>query len=134
MSSKGSAAVAALVSLAVLVVLGVAGAVMMQTETAATKNFCEGIAAQAIAEAGLRRAIVVLYKNGEPNGLSESLVRETFAGSYRIASLPEGTRLRVRSVGTVGDARRTASVLVTVEWKETGGQLNRQIQIVSYSN
>lgn len=126
--------VAALISLASVLVLGLTVASLMKTETAATKNFCDGIAAQAVAEAGLRRAIVVLYKNGEPNGLSESLTGDPDWGLYQVSTQAEGTRLRIRSTGRVGEARRICSALLAVEWSSATGQGDRQIQILSYSN
>ena len=82
-SGRGAAAVAALVSLSLLLFLGTALARLMKIEADATQNFREGIAAQYIAEAGLRRAIVVLYNNGNPHGLGELVRRDGFAGQYQ---------------------------------------------------
>ena len=78
---RGSAAVVALVSLSLLVCMGTVLARLMKIEADATQNFREGIAAQSIAEAGLRRAIVVLYNNGNPHGLAETIRRQSLVGT-----------------------------------------------------
>lgn len=106
---------------------------LLQTETASTVNFREGIAAQCIAEAGLRRAIVVLYNNGNPDGLAETVKRDFFAGQYLVATSAEGTLLRVRSVGIVGGARRSASVLVRLEMESSPGEPMMEMTIISWS-
>ena len=105
----------------------------MKIEADATQNFHEGIAAQCIAEAGLRRAIVVLYNNGNPHGLVETFQRPPFVGQYRLSTSDEGGLLRLRSVGNVGGARRTASVLVRL----TPGAANEpspELTILSWNN
>ena len=130
---RGSAAVAALVSLSLLVCMGTVLARLMKIEADATLNFREGIAAQSIAEAGLRRAIVVLYNNGNPHGLVETFQRPPFVGQYRLSTSDEGGLLRLRSVGNVGGARRTASVLVRL----TPGAANEpspELTILSWNN
>ena len=132
-TERGSAAVAALIALSLFVFLGMALARLLQTETAATINFREGIAAQCIAEAGLRRAIVVLYKNGNPDGLAETVRREYFAGQYLVSTSAEGGLLRVRSVGIVGGARRSASVLVKLGLEPSPGEPMLELTIVSWS-
>ena len=106
--------VAAIVALSILACLGGTLAPLLRTESAATQNFLAGNAAQWIAEAGLRRALVVLYKNGNPHGLAESLNRDSFSGSYRIVTSAEGSALRVRSNGKAGSASRSVSALVSV--------------------
>ena len=106
----------------------------MKIESDSTKNFCEGIAAQAVAEAGVRRALVVLYNNGNPNGLSETLTRGSFAGSYRIVTAPEGTSLRVRSSGKVGSAARSVSVLVAAAVAPAPGESFVELAILSWDN
>lgn len=132
--NKGSAAIAALLALSVLLCLGGGLAGLMKTEADATKNFCEGIAAQGLAEAGVRRALVVLYNNGNPNGLSETVNRDSFAGSYQIVTFVEGTALRVRSSGKVGSARRSASVLVAVALDPTPGDPLAEMTILSWGD
>ncbi len=132
--NKGSAAIAALVSLSILLCLGGGLASLMKTETEATKNFCEGIAAQGLAEAGVRRALVVLYNSGTPNGLTETVKRDSFAGSYQIVTNVEGSALRVRSSGKVGSARRSASVLVSVALDPTPGEPLAELTILSWGN
>lgn len=132
-TERGSAAVAALVALSILVCLGMALARLMQTETSATKNFREGIAAQSIAEAGLRRAIVVLYNNGNPDGLAETIKRDFFAGQYLVSTSAEGGLLRVRSVGIVGGARRGVSVLVKLGLESSPGEPMLELTILSWS-
>lgn len=106
--------IAAIVALAILACLGGTLAPLLRTEMAATQNFLEGNAAQWLAEAGLRRALVVLYKNGNPHGLAETLNRDSFSGSYRIVTSAEGSALRVRSNGKAGSASRSVSALVSV--------------------
>ena len=113
-SRSGSAMVATIVALSIPACLGGTLAPLLRTEIAATQNFLAGNAAQWIAEAGLRRALVVLYKNGNPHGLAESLNRDSFSGSYRIVTSAEGSALRVRSNGKAGSATRSVSALVSV--------------------
>ena len=132
-TERGSAAVAALVVLSLFVCLGMALARLLQTETASTINFRDGIAAQGIAEAGLRRAIVVLYNNGNPDGLAETVRREFFIGQYLVSTSEEGGFLRVRSVGIVGGARRSASVLVRLELDPSPGEPMLELTILSWS-
>ena len=130
---RGSAAVVALVSLSLLVCMGTVLARLMKIEADATQNFREGIAAQSIAEAGLRRAIVVLYNNGNPDGLAETVRREFFAGQYLVSTSEEGGFLRVRSVGIVGGARRSASVLVRLELEPSPDEPMLELTILSWS-
>ena len=132
-TERGSAAVAALVVLSLFVCLGMALARLLQTETASTINFRDGIAAQGIAEAGLRRAIVVLYNNGNPHGLGELVRRDGFAGQYQLSTIAEAGGLRLRSVGNVGAARRTASVLVRLTPSAAVGS-PPELTILSWSN
>ena len=113
-SKNGSATVATIVSLTILLWLGSMLARMAKTETDTAINFRDGIAAQYMAEAGLRRSLVVLYNSNSPDGLTENISRDSLAGSYRITTIAEGTALRVRSVGQVGAAKRSASVLVEI--------------------
>lgn len=112
LDDKGSATVAAVVSLALLVCIGCMVARLMKTEIDSTISFRNGISAQYVAEAGLRRALVVLYRDRYLHELSESVIHDSFSGSYSVMTAAEGTDLRVRAVGTVGNASRTASVLV----------------------
>ena len=86
---RGSAAVVALVSLSLLVCMGTVLARLMKIEADATQNFREGIAAQSIAEAGLRRAIVVLYNNGNPHGLAETIRRQSLSVSTGCQPAPK---------------------------------------------
>ena len=113
-SGGGSAMVAAIVALAILACLGGTLAPLLRTEIAATQNFLAGNAAQWLAEAGLRRALVVLYKNGNPHGLAETLNRDSYSGSYQIVTSTEGSALRVRSNAKVGSAARSVSALVVM--------------------
>lgn len=133
-TERGSAAVAALVVLSLFVCLGMALARLLQTETASTINFRDGIAAQGIAEAGLRRAIVVLYNNGNPHGLAETIRRQSLVGQYRLSTSAEAGLLRLRSVGNVGAARRTASVLVRVTPGASAEEPQPELTILSWSN
>lgn len=131
---RGSAAVVALVSLSLLVCMGTVLARLMKIEADATLNFREGIAAQSIAEAGLRRAIVVLYNNGNPHGLAETIRRQSLVGQYRLSTSAEAGLLRLRSVGNVGAARRTASVLVRVTPGASAEEPQPELTILSWSN
>lgn len=131
-TERGSAAIALLVVLSVLVCLGMALARLLQTETASMINYREGIAAQCIAEAGLRRAIVVLYKNGNPDGLHETVRRDYFAGQYLVTTSMEGDFLRVRSVGIVGAARRSASSLIQLNLASSPGEPMLEMTILSW--
>lgn len=131
---RGSAAVVALVSLSLLVCMGTVLARLMKIEADATQNFREGIAAQSIAEAGLRKAIVVLYNNGNPHGLAETIRRQSLVGQYRLSTSAEAGLLRLRSVGNVGAARRTASVLVRVTPGASAEEPQPELTILSWSN
>ena len=131
---RGSAAVVALVSLSLLVCMGTVLARLMKIEADATQNFREGIAAQSIAEAGLRRAIVVLYNNGNPHGLAETLNRDGWSGSYRITTSTEGTALRVRSNGRVGAAARSVSVLVSLTLNPRPDGPLTELTVLSWDN
>ena len=131
---RGSAAVVALVSLSLLVCMGTVLARLMKIEADATQNFREGIAAQSIAEAGLRRAMVVLYTNGNPHGLAETIRRQSLVGQYRLSTSAEAGLLRLRSVGNVGAARRTASVLVRVTPGASAEEPQPELTILSWSN
>ena len=113
-SRGGSATIATIVALTLLLWLGAMLARLTKTENDMSINFRDGIAAQYVAEAGLRRALVVLYNSNSPGGLTESISRNGLVGNYRIAATPEGTALRVRSSGQVGAAKRSVSVLVEI--------------------
>ena len=130
---RGSAAVAAVISLTILLCVGGMVARLMKTEIDSTINFRDGIAAQYLAEAGLRRALVVLYKSGDLGsaGLTENLVRDSFSGNYSVVTTTNGSDLRVNAVGTVGNAKRTASVLVHVP---ALGDPLFDLTIISWSN
>ena len=131
---RGSAAVVALVSLSLLVCMGTVLARLMKIEADATQNFREGIAAQSIAEAGLRRAIVVLYNNGNPHGLAETITRNDSTGNYQVATSTEGSDLRVRATGKVGSARRSISALVSVVLTSANDQPFTELTILSWDN
>ena len=126
--------VAAIVALSILACLGGTLAPLLRTEMAATQNFLEGNAAQWIAEAGLRRALVVLYKNGNPHGLAESLNRDSFSGSYRVVTTAEGSDLRVRSNGKAGSAARSVSALVSVTMDTRPDHPFAELTILSWDN
>ncbi len=130
--NRGSATMAALLSLSILLCLGGILARLGKIESDSTINFRDGIAAQCIAEAGLRRALVVLYKNGTADGLMETITRDSFAGSYRIVTSGEGTNLRVRSAGTVGSAKRSASALISMTMQSTPGEPLTELTILSW--
>jgi hypothetical protein len=109
-------------------------AILLRTETDSSQNFLEGIAAQWLAEAGLRRAIVVLYKNGNPQGLAETLNRDGWTGSYRITTSAEGTALRLRSSGRVGAAARSISVLVSLTLNPRPDEPLTTLTVLSWDN
>ena len=132
--SNGAATVATLVALAILLCLGGVLARLVKTEGDSTINFRDGIAAQCMAEAGLRRALVVLYRNGNPHGLTENVNRDSFAGSYQIVTNMEGQALRVRSAGRVGNARRSSSVLVKVTVQSAPEEPMNSMTILSWNN
>ena len=133
-NDQGSATIAAIISLTVLICLSAALAHLMRTETDSAINFRDGIAAQCLAEAGLRRAIVVLYKNGDPHGLAETITRNNSTGNYQVATSTEGTELRVRATGKVGGARRSISALVAVVLTTANDQSFTELTILSWDN
>jgi type II secretory pathway component PulK len=131
---RGSAVVAAMIALTILICLSGTLAILLRTETDSSQNFLEGIAAQWLAEAGLRRAIVVLYKNGNPQGLAETLNRDGWTGSYRITTSAEGTALRLRSSGRVGAAARSISVLVSLTLNPRPDEPLTTLTVLSWDN
>jgi len=112
--ARGSATVASTVVLALLVVLGSSFIVFMTRETEMSTGFRDGISAQYLAEAGLKRALVVVYKNGNPEGLSEAITGMDPTGSYRLYMTSIGDNRVLRSVATVGKARRAVTATITV--------------------
>ncbi len=133
-NKQGSATIAAMICLTVLICLSAALAHLMRTETDSAINFRDGIAAQCLAEAGLRRAIVVLYNNGNPHGLAETITRSDFTGNYQVATSTEGTELRVRATGKAGGARRTISARVSVVLAAANDQPFTELTILSWDN
>lgn len=133
-NDQGSATIAVMISLTVLICLSAALAHLMRTETDSAINFRDGIAAQCLAEAGLRRAIVVLYNNGNPHGLAETITRNDSTGNYQVATSTEGPDLRVRATGKVGSARRSISALVSVVLTSANDQPFTELTILSWDN
>ena len=129
----GSAAVATIIALSILAGLGGMLARLAKTEMDTAINFRDGIAAQYVAEAGLRRALVVLYKSSNPDGLTEIINRNGLAGSYRITTTGEGAALRVRSVGQVGAAKRSASALVEISLESAMGLPLTELTILGWA-
>lgn len=132
--SRGSAALAVIVAISLLLWQGGMLARLMRTEVETTANFRDGIAAQYLAEAGMRRAFVVLYNSGNPSGLAETLNRGPLTGSYRISTAPEGKALRIRSSSQVGAARRSVSLLVQVSLEPAPGLPATSVTILSWGN
>ena len=133
----GSAMVATVVALSILLWLGAMLARLMQTETDSAVSFRDGIAAQYLAEAGVRRALVVLYNGGEPAGLTENIRRNKLTGSYRITTFSEAkdsqqVKLRVRSSAQVGSARRSASALVEISLKPSPEMPLKKLSLLSW--
>ena len=126
--------VAAVAALSLLLWLSAMLARLMQTETETAVNFRDGIAAQYLAEAGVRRALVVLYKGGDPAGLTENISRDKLAGSYRITTAKEGNALRVRSVALAGSARKSVSVLVELSLEPSPGLPLAEFSVLSWGN
>ena len=105
--------ISVLVVLCLLALMGALLAHIGTTEIGTVANFYEGISAQYIAEAGLRRGLVVFIGNGDPNGISEVIPIQGQLANYAINVSLTGSRTRIRSIGCVGGARRTASIEVS---------------------
>ena len=136
-SRSGSATIATVVALTLLLWMGGMLARLVKTENDMSINFRDGIAAQYVAEAGLRRALVVLYNSNSPtglNGLYENISRSGLAGSYRVTSTAEGSAQRVRSIGQVGSAKRSVSVLVEISLESAPGLPLTEWTILHWGN
>lgn len=98
----GSASVLALVAILFLGVLGSSFIGLSSTEVNMAANYRDGIAAQYLAEAGARRAIVELSKN--PNWKPVNPYKEG-GGKYSI-TITTGTPTTIEAKGIVNKAVR----------------------------
>ena len=131
---RGAVVVAILAAISLLLWAGAMLARLMQNEILATISYRDGIAAQYLAEAGVRRALVVLYKGGNPAGLAENVHRHRLTGQYRITAASENGNLRIRSVGQAGAAKRSLSVLVKVSLEPAPGAPLTKVDVLRWEN
>ncbi|EAX47866.1 hypothetical protein TcarDRAFT_1555 [Thermosinus carboxydivorans Nor1] len=105
---KGSAAILAIVVMLILAVLGAAYVGLGMTETSTAANFRDGIAAQYLAEAGVKRALIELYNNSAWDPGAGGLTEKQGNGSFTVIVRPGETssQKKVVSTGQVNRARR----------------------------
>lgn len=105
---EGSAAILAILAMLILAVLGAAYVVLGMTETSTAANFRDGIAAQYLAEAGAKRALIELYNNSAWDPGAGGLTEEQGNGSFTVIVSPGETsgQKKVVSTGQVNRARR----------------------------
>lgn len=112
-NNSGSVTISFIMVLCLVSLFGALLSRVISTEVGTVVNFSEGISAQYVAEAGLRRGLVVLIGNGNPHGLSEDILIEGNSVKYSIAVSTEGNNTRIRSTGISGNARRTISAEIS---------------------
>ncbi len=85
---------------------------VLRTEKEISREFCDGVAAQYLAEAGIQRAIYELNKNILWAGIpypGEELNNELCIGRYRVEAIPSSDVVWVRAIGSVNTAERIVS-------------------------
>lgn len=108
----GSVMIALILIIGLLSLIGGTLSRVYGTEISVSKNFYQGISAQYVAEAGLRHGLVVLIGNGDSHGLSGSMQISGQPAFYQVTCAAEGPHTRIRSIGVVGEARRSVSAEV----------------------
>lgn len=126
MQQRGSAAITGVLVMMLLGLMGAGYIALSRTEVNISADFRDGVAAQYLAEAGARRALMELYSNPAWTGLSEQMgsVNSATRGRYTVAvSTPVGedTRRLVTSTGQVNRARRQVVFYANVQTAGGGG-------------
>jgi hypothetical protein len=102
-----------------MLLLGVVGAAyiaLSSAEVTSAANYRDGIAAQYLAEAGARRAIVELDKNSAWAGVSEweEMGSGVAKGKYKVTIAGTQNNRTVTSTGVVGNAARKIELILTL--------------------
>lgn len=112
---RGSAGMLALVLLPLLMTIGGIYSMLAMTEISTATGYRDGLAAQYLAEAGARRAIVELNKNPSWGGAGDTALGSgATAGFYQVGVTGSGNRRTVVATGKVGKATRKIRVIVDV--------------------
>ena len=124
----GMASVAAIFVMFILLVIGSGFACLALTDSMMTRNYRDGVMAQYLAEAGVKRAIGELRKSSSGEWTGES--RNFANGNYEVKPVEsQGFKRIITSTGTVNKSTRT--VVVTADSESpyeyvaySGGNMN----------
>ncbi|MBP2635083.1 MAG: hypothetical protein H6Q72_990 [Firmicutes bacterium] len=111
---QGAASIAAIFVMLILMVIGSGFVFLSLTDIAMTNNYRDGVMAQYLAEAGVKRAIGELRKStlGEWSGE----IKDFAAGTYEVKPVEnQGVDRIITSTGTVHKATRMVVVTATTE-------------------
>lgn len=112
---SGSAGILSVITLLLLSVVGAAYLSLSSSESSSSANYRNGVAAQFLAEAGARRAIVELDKNASWAGVSNIAMGSGItAGVYTVTVSAAGQDRIVVAKGVVGNATRRIKLTLTV--------------------
>lgn len=104
---RGAAGILSLIIMVLLSVIGAAYLLLSSSEVNSSANYRDGVAAQFLAEAGARRAIVELDKNPTWTGVAGvPLGSDATAGKYTVTVSSAGADRVVVAKGSVGNATR----------------------------
>jgi len=130
----GSAAILAIFVMVLLSSLGAAFIVLSSTEIKTSTNFRDGVAAQCLAEAGAKRAMLKLSQDSAwmpfPSLLVENLGTMPTAGHYEVAVTNTGSgKKTITSIGIVNKARRQIVLVLSI-----GSVPSTAITVISWNN
>lgn len=112
---KGSVGMLSIVTMVLLGVVGTAYILLSSSEFSSAASYRNGVAAQFLAEAGARRAIVELDKDNSWMGVSnERLGNGITEGSYKVEVTSTGPNCTIASTGMVGNATRKMVLRLTL--------------------
>lgn len=112
---KGSVGILSVIVMLLLGVVGAAYISLSSTEVSSSASYRNGVAAQFLAEAGARRAIVELDKNNAWTGVANvSLGSGSTAGQYTVVVTAADSDRTVVAQGTVGNAVRKVVLRLTL--------------------
>ena len=136
-SESGFLVVSTLYTLLLVVVIGMAFMLLSRTELLASADYRDGIAAQYIAESGVKQAIAELTKNKNWRGvLTEMVIGPGYTGRYKVKAeyLMTGGVYEIFSIGTVNKARRMANVKMRFEQTDDAADLFTIPRIILWIN
>lgn len=112
---RGSAGILSVITVLLLSVAGAAYLSLSSSENSSSASYRNGVAAQFLAEAGARQAIVELDKNASWTGVSDVAMGSGItAGSYTVTVAATGQDRIVVAKGVVGNAARRIKLTLTV--------------------